>query len=140
MSHNLHPSQLDRLSLISAIEAFTKQLRGEGLPQFKMLMEVDEREIPESKKIHLYRIVQEAVQNVISHADASYCHLSLQHVDDNMQLSIRDNGCGFSNNNRENFGLGLTSMTDRASIINAQLDVDSQLGEGTRISVCFGVE
>lgn len=140
LSHNLHPSQLDRLSLISAINSFTKQLRGEGLPLFKMLMEVEESEIPESKKIHLYRIVQEAVHNVIKHADASYCHLSLQHVNDKMQLSIRDNGRGFSNNNLEAFGLGLTSMTDRVSIINAELDVDTQLGEGTRISVRFGAE
>ncbi|PLW67120.1 hypothetical protein C0039_18575 [Pseudohalioglobus lutimaris] len=140
LSHSLHPSHLDRISLISAIGEFTRQLRGDGLPVFKMLMEVEETEIPEKKKIHLYRIVQEAVHNVISHADASYCHLSLQHVSQGIQLSIRDNGRGFSNRDRENWGLGLTSMTDRANAINATLEIDTQPGEGTRISVRFRVE
>ncbi|NND67018.1 MAG: hypothetical protein HKN19_05460 [Halioglobus sp.] len=137
LSHSLHPSQLDRLSLVSAIDVYCRQFHADGSLEFHTALAVPEHEIAEDKKIHLYRIAQEAVHNVASHSDASLCFLSLQRKGDRIALSIRDNGRGFVAGAQPPEGLGMTSMSDRANIIGATLEVESQPGEGTTINVEF---
>ena len=137
LSHNLHPSQLDRLSLVSAIEVFCRQFQADGSLEFRSALTVSEQDIAEEKKIHLYRIVQEAVHNVVSHAGASLCFISLEREGDRIALSIRDNGQGFTMDSKSTRGLGMTSLSDRANIIDATLEIESQPGEGTTINVEF---
>jgi len=137
LSHNLHPSQLDRLSLVSAIDVFCRQFQENGSLEFRSALAVPEHEIAEDKKIHLYRIVQEAVHNVVSHAGASLCFLSLQRDGERIALSVRDNGQGFAVGAAASEGLGMTSMSDRANIIGATLEIESQPGEGTTINIEF---
>ncbi len=137
LSHRLHPSQLGRLGLITALDSFVKQCRVEGAPQFKLDISVKEEQIPEQKKIHLYRIAQEAVNNILSHADATLGSISLHQKNSGIIMSIRDNGCGFGKTNNEKTGLGFTSMKDRADIINAEFKVESTPGEGTSVSISF---
>lgn len=137
LSHNLHPSQLDRLSLVSAIDVFCRQFQADGSLEFRSALAVPEHEIAEEKKIHLYRIVQEAVHNVVNHAQASLCFLSLERRGRRIALSIRDNGRGFVTGEGVQEGLGMTSMSDRANIIGATLDIESQPGEGTTINIEF---
>jgi len=137
LSHQLHPSQLGRLGLITALDSLVKQCRVEGAPLFKVDISIPEEMIPEAKKIHLYRIVQEAVNNVLSHADATLCRISLYKKNDLILMSIQDNGGGFSKTVKENTGLGMTSMQDRANIINASLKIESVPGQGTSVTVSF---
>lgn len=135
LSHNLHPKQLDDLSLGNALVMFTRQFHGEGMPAFKLQLDTQEQALPEDTKLHLFRIAQEAIQNVVNHAQASHCYVSLQAEESGAVLSVRDNGCGFSSSSREPNGLGMTSMADRANIIGAALEIDSAPGEGTRVTV-----
>ena len=137
LSHRLHPSQLGRLGLISALDSLVKQCRIEGTPLFKVDISIQEEAIPESKKIHLYRIVQEAVNNILTHAQASLCRISLHKENNLILMSIQDNGRGFSKTLKENTGLGMTSMQDRANIIDASLNIESTPGEGTLVTVSF---
>ncbi len=135
LSHNLHPRQLDDVSLSNALVMYTRQFRGSAVPDFRFQMTGDEPTIAEDVKIHLYRIAQEAIQNVVTHAQASHCLVSLESDGNRLTLSIRDNGCGFDRYENGRSGLGMTSMDDRANIIEAELDIDSAPGEGTRITV-----
>lgn len=137
LSHSLHPSQLDRLSLVSAIDVFCRQFQSDGSLEFRSALAVPEQDIAENKKIHLYRIVQEAVHNVVSHADASLCFLSLERRGERIALSIRDNGRGFDPASSAPGGLGMTSMSDRANIIDATFEIESSPGEGTTINIEF---
>lgn len=135
LSHNLHPKQLDDLSLGNALVMFTKQFHGQDMPAFKLQLEGHEQTVPEDKKLHLYRIAQEAIQNVVNHAHATHCYVSLGVVGDAIELSVRDNGQGFATEPTPHKGLGMTSMADRANIIGADLLVDSAPNEGTRVTV-----
>lgn len=137
LSHSLHPSRLDRLSLASAIEAYCRQFTIEGKLGFRTELDVQESEITESKKIHLYRIAQEAIHNVVGHAQATLCYLSLTRIGHQIVFTIRDNGCGFSPEEANSKGLGMTSMSDRADIIDASFEVESTPGEGTTVKLRF---
>ena len=89
--------------------------------------------LPESVAINLYRIAQEGVNNALRHANASSIQLSLHLEPDHLLLKIRDNGNGFEHQG-ENDGIGLHILQNRAGLIGAKLDVQSPLGEGTRVS------
>lgn len=91
-------------------------------------------------KITIYRIVQEALQNVIKHADAKVCRVELTNFENKeLHLTIEDNGVGFDSNKIENEGIGLKNMTDRAETLNSKLILTSELGKGTKIEVVFTI-
>ena len=90
----------------------------------------------ESVSTHLYRIAQEAVNNAIRHARARSIELRLDERNGKVLLTISDDGCGFDSQDPAfRSGLGLKTITYRASIINYDLEIKSSLGNGTVISV-----
>jgi len=87
-------------------------------------------------KITIYRIIQEAIQNVIKYADAKECCIEIINIDNKeLQLTIEDNGVGFDSNKKENTGIGLKNMNDRAKILSSKLILTSELGKGTKIEI-----
>lgn len=91
-------------------------------------------------KITIYRIVQEAIQNVIKHANAKACRIEITKVGNKeLLITIEDNGIGFDSNKKDNTGIGLKNMTDRAKTLSSKLKVNSDLGIGTKIEVTFKI-
>jgi signal transduction histidine kinase len=91
-------------------------------------------------KITIYRIIQEAIQNVIKYAEAKECRIEITNIDNKeLQLTIEDNGVGFDSNKKENTGIGLKNMNDRAKILSSKLILTSELGTGTKIEVAFKI-
>jgi signal transduction histidine kinase len=91
-------------------------------------------------KITIYRIVQEAIQNVIKHANAKECRIEITNVSNKeIHLTIEDNGVGFDSNKKENKGIGLRNINDRAKTLSSKLKVTSDLGTGTKIEVAFKI-
>ena len=91
-------------------------------------------------KITIYRIVQEALQNVIKYADAKVCSIFIINADNKeLYLSIEDNGVGFDVNKIENEGIGLKNIKERAEILNSKLILTSELGKRTKIEVVFTI-
>jgi two-component system, chemotaxis family, sensor kinase Cph1 len=94
--------------------------------------------IPHSMERGLYRITQEALTNVARHAQATEVAVLVRLEDHHLTMTIRDNGRGFSTLNKDSDGvkhLGLQSMRERASIMGAQLKVESAPEQGTCITV-----
>jgi signal transduction histidine kinase len=90
----------------------------------------------ENVSAHLYRIAQEAVNNAIRHAHARAIDIRLDERNGKVSLSISDDGCGFDNRCPEfRSGMGLNTITYRASIINYGLKIKSAIGSGTVIRV-----
>ena len=84
--------------------------------------------------IHLFRIVQEALNNAIRHGRATEIHIEFKRKDTDVLLRIKDNGCGFPK--KPNIrGMGLNIMRYRASIIGSSFDLESKPGKGTMISL-----
>lgn len=85
-------------------------------------------------KISIYRIIQEALRNILKYADAKWCEVKISY-DSGMVLclSIVDDGKGFDIANDEIGGIGLKNMKDRAKLIKSKLIIESELGKGTKI-------
>jgi signal transduction histidine kinase len=91
-------------------------------------------EPPAEVKVALYRIAQEALNNVVKHADAAHVALSLSCNAEAITLAVQDDGCGFDPDMTPRERLGQRSMQERACAIGAQLIVTSTPGEGTTIT------
>lgn len=92
-------------------------------------------QLPDHIHLALYRLVQEAVNNIVKHSDASQAHIKLAEIDGQVQLNIEDNGKGFDTTEQTN-GLGLLGMRERAAQIGATFTVSSgHNGEGTQITI-----
>ena len=87
---------------------------------------------------HLYRIVQEAINNAVKHGKARRIHISLKPAGDQFALAVRDDGIGFSNETKKSGGMGLHIMKYRAGVLDATLEVRSGVdGAGTTVACVF---
>ena len=106
--------------------------------QFNYEFDVDKtiawNRVDEAIKINLYRIVQEAIFNIMKYADAQNVIISLRKKMENIELGIVDDGLGFDTNKKHK-GIGLKNMHSRAKTIGAQIRIDSKLQKGTEIKV-----
>ena len=88
-------------------------------------------------KINVYRILQELFLNVNKYANAKNCTLSMDEIDNQLIVEVKDDGKGFDVND-SSFGIGLQNCLERASTINAQFEIQSEAEIGT--SVCLKVQ
>ena len=139
LSRDLHPIVLDDLGFEVALRNYVNQYS--ALHSMNAQLEIvglDDNRLPHSMERGLYRITQEALTNVARHAQASEVAVLVRLQDQDFTIMIRDNGRGFSTWNRDADArkhLGLQSMRERASIMGAQLKVESASGQGTCITV-----
>jgi len=136
LSYRLHPSLLDDLGIVAALQAEFERLRHRSdaviIEKFGEIPEL----IPRDVALCLYRIAQEAVHNAIRHARAGTIELILEGDDHELKLTVRDDGNGFDAvKDSGGTGLGLSSMRERAQLAGGTLNVRSQLGKGTTVSV-----
>jgi signal transduction histidine kinase len=88
-------------------------------------------------KITLYRMVQEALSNVVKYAAATDCHITISQPDaSTLLLTVRDTGKGFDVATAS-FGIGLKNMRDRARLVKADFRIESVIGQGTTIECKF---
>jgi two-component system sensor histidine kinase UhpB len=90
--------------------------------------------LPEEVHIALYRIAQESLNNVTKHSKATESQIVLNYLPDEVTLQIIDNGQGFDSK-QETGGLGLGGMHERAAAARIKVQIESALGQGTRIHV-----
>jgi signal transduction histidine kinase len=82
---------------------------------------------------HLYRIAQEAVNNAVKHSEATRLTIFLSRRDGVLRLEVRDNGKGLPQGPTGGHGMGLQVMKHRASVIGAELEIESRVSKGVRI-------
>ena len=129
----LRPSALVEVELGDLLrqlgEAFT------GRSQIPIQLSIDgNAQISPDVKVGLYRIAQEALNNIAKHAGATQVNLNLRSQPDGQELSIADNGCGFDPASISSDHLGLKIMNERSKEIGVRLTVNSQIGIGTVIT------
>ena len=132
---NLRPQQLERLGLASALNAMVKRAKAASGIQFTAALERLEDVLAKEDEIHIYRIVQEAVNNVLKHSQATEAAVTLERTGPGFRLVIRDNGVGFDPATKGQSGLGLSSLAERARILRANYHVEAAPGGGTAIIV-----
>ncbi len=136
ISRQLHPSILDDLGLVSAIESeCTSFSEREGI-RVKYESKNVPAVLPKDVALCIYRIIQESLRNIAKHAQTREAHVTLTGNDGGIHLSIKDTGIGFHPaQGRGKPGLGLASMEERVRLIQGDLSVQSRPGQGTVIEV-----
>jgi signal transduction histidine kinase len=139
ISHNLHPSILEDLGLVSALRWFVGRYRDRtGIAIGLKGIAVDGNLNPEIA-LACYRVVQEALTNVVKHAQATRVQICLKEEGHTLSCIIEDNGNGYDQEaeavgDYHVRGIGLISMRERISSIGGHLSVQSRPGQGTTIS------
>ena len=135
IASDLRPMILDELGLASAIQWLTQNF-AERSP-LSIELSLDRTDVAYSKDVSTaaFRIVQEALTNIVRHSDAASACIVARHSSDELQLEISDNGCGMDVTQSKRERLGLVGMSERAHMLGGSLEIDSAPGRGTRISV-----
>ena len=140
ISMDLRPSLLDDLGLGPAIRQHVYRCAQEGAFTARVVNDLPEISLPPAVETTCFRIVQEAMTNIIRHAEASNVQVVLQQQDNELELIIEDNGVGFDVEAALKLAsggdsLGLLGMQERISLVQGYLNIWSEPGEGTRIKV-----
>ena len=141
ISHDLHTDAIEvHLKYIDLLQDLIQEKNELAVTRFSFYdtSELDWHNIDGLVKIAIFRIVQEALLNVIKYAAANVCAITLTKIENNkLKLLIEDDGKGFENSAKENDGIGLKNIQERARLAKAELTITSKLGEGTKIAVVF---
>jgi PAS domain S-box-containing protein len=136
VSHNLMPPALTDLGFTFAVENLLNSLTGVGETKFSFHSNETEVKIAKEIEFTLFRITQEAINNIIKYAEATEATIQYLVFDDLISLSIEDNGKGFDMNiAKKNHNFGLNSMKNRAASVGGELTIDASPGKGTGIHV-----
>jgi two-component system, NarL family, sensor histidine kinase DegS len=139
-SQDLRPSIIDDLGLLPAVKWLVKQKSEDsGIEIVLKILGKEQRLRPEMELI-LFRIVQEALNNVAKHAQASKAEIKMEFTESGVTASIWDNGKGFHlpqtvGDLSYDGKLGLVGMQERVSLLNGSLNIKSELGQGTLVTV-----
>lgn len=133
LQRGLMPVQMERGGLAQALKELASNTN--VFPDLECIyVHDDEADVTDQEvKLQLYRIAQEATNNAVKHAEASYIKIMLKAQDDRLVLQIEDDGVGFDLKASRSKSLGLHSMYYRARSINASLEIDAEPGMGTTI-------
>lgn len=141
LAWELRPSTLDDLGLLDSVGAFVQEwsTHHETAAEFHSFSFPKER-LESEIETHLYRITQEALNNVAKHANAKNVTVMLERRKENIILIIEDDGVGFKQSAKtasanSTKGLGLIGMSERAALIGGEVEIESAKGKGTTIYV-----
>jgi PAS domain S-box-containing protein len=136
---DLRPSVLDDLGFVTTIGWFTREFQKVySYISIDKQVSLKETDLPDSLKTALFRIMQEAMNNIAKHSKADRVHLSLRKKGGAIELAIKDNGTGFDLENilsseGSRRGLGLNSMRERTELSGGSFEIETTLGAGTMI-------
>jgi len=135
----LRPSMLDDLGLSATLTWLRRDFQ-DTHPDIDTRIDVavEDGEIADNQKIVIYRVVQEALDNVVRHSRADRARISLKRNNNHVELTVQDNGTGFRLEEVMSVddslrGMGLTGMRERIELIGGTFAISSEAGEGTRI-------
>jgi PAS domain S-box-containing protein len=132
----LRPVALKDAELGDLLRQLSESINGRARIPVQVQIE-GHNSLPPEVKIALYRIAQEALNNVAKHSAASQANVSLHYLSGEVRMIIRDNGKGFDAQDIQAQSLGVGIMKERAREINAQLSIESQPGGGTTIIISW---
>lgn len=135
--YDLMPMSLDDLGLVPTLKKLTSNIIENS--KIKADLQVSQDSVIENQLINLmvFRVVQEAYNNIIKHAKCKHVVVHLSINDVKIELKIRDDGCGFNYPMvmASPHGYGLYNMKERIEIVNGSFEIHSVLGEGTSINI-----
>jgi len=140
LSLDLHPSILDNIGLVPAIRWLAERFKKESSIDSQVNIEGEVRKLSPENEVSLFRIVQEALNNVRKHSKATKASINLDFSNEDIRITIKDNGKGFSvpktvGSLAGKGKLGLIGMQQRAKFLNGVFQISSEAGKGTTVSI-----
>ncbi len=139
LAADLRPAALDDLGLISALEGYIYDfINKSGLRVDFVPQNLEDIRLPRDMEIVVYRVIQESLTNIVRHAQASLVQISIVRVNQKIEVTIVDDGCGFDAEQilaAKDRGLGLLGMQERIELLGGHFALSSEVGQGTRIDV-----
>lgn len=135
---DMQPEQIEKASLVGAIEELAARWSAENNVQVKMKVTGTPRSLASSAETALLRISQEAMHNISKHAQARKVNITFSYMEDLFVMDIADDGMGFEPSKIRN-GFGMKTMRDRAEELGGTLTIESEQGIGTAIAVSMPV-
>jgi signal transduction histidine kinase len=141
ISAHLRPSLLDDIGLLATISWFCRDFEKlHPEMQIDQQLNVAENAVPEMLKVVVYRVLQEALNNVGKHSEATEVRLRLDKRDNQLKLTVTDNGHGFDpaeklSDSTVAGGFGLSGMRDRTALCDGEFEIASEKGKGTTVRI-----
>ena len=138
ISYNLRPYQIDRLGLKKALESILSRATQTSKITFHSDIDPIDNVIPKEKEIQLYRIIQESINNILKHSNASTCMVVIKLWNDRLNIKVNDNGIGFDMTNKnfqETRGFGLHGIIERTRLLGGTVKIESVTAKGTSILI-----
>ena len=139
IAYNLRPYLLDRLGLTKAVKSMLNKVADNS--SLKLIAEIDDVDglFENEAEISIYRIIQESLNNILKHADASAVKVSVEKSEHAIVIKIEDDGKGFDVNAKTGSdhrgGFGLFGMAERVRMLGGTMAIESATGQGTKISI-----
>lgn len=136
IAKSLNTDRIEQSLLPEIISDELARISRSGLMHTDLQVEGEVQTIQSQKKLIIFRIIQEALQNIIKHSKASSICLHFHYYEDCLKIIIADNGNGFDTNiMTKKDGLGLQNIVSRAALIGGKADIQSTINEGTTITI-----
>ena len=135
LSHELHPSVLEHAGLVMTLRRHCAELAHRHRLEITFSAEDNLDALGADAALCLFRVAQEALTNVVRHADAHTIGVQLTSTPDAVEMRVADDGVGFVVSERTRSGLGLRSIDERVRLANGHVTVESQPGQGTTLTV-----
>lgn len=139
IAYNLHPLQIEEIGITSALESMLKRIASLIDNTLSFTIENIDDILPEEKRIHFYRVIQETLNNAIKHSAAKNIEVIVAIEEKTIRAIIKDNGKGFNTDFKKE-GYGLRSLNERIKILDGQFTIDSSPGTGTIIKIIIPIE
>ncbi|HXB74603.1 MAG TPA: histidine kinase [Candidatus Acidoferrales bacterium] len=131
LSHALHPVILDEIGFEGALDQYLPGFQRQTGIAVGYQKSGAAREIDRAVAIHLYRVMQEALNNIAKHSQSKQAAVRLRYLPESVVLEVEDHGIGFGSSH--GFGMGLVSMRERADLVNGRLDLENGSSGGALV-------
>ena len=134
ISRGLRPTILDNIGLLAAIENQINDFKKQSGISCKLISMMSKIDVEQSNNLNIFRIIQEALTNVMRHANASQVIIKIMKAGNSIRIEISDDGCGIKESTVSNpTTLGLLGMRERAELFGGKLSIAGKDGKGTKI-------
>lgn len=135
ISQNLIPQSLEDFGLLSSMESLFKRMKKTSSVDINFYHKINEEKLSSQVQLHLYRITQESIHNVIRHSRATQVTIQMIMHEHDLIYTIEDNGQGFNPEKNGSDGIGLESIKNRILSMAGFIEINSSIGKGASITI-----
>ncbi|MDP1812494.1 MAG: ATP-binding protein [Sediminibacterium sp.] len=137
IANNIMSNTLERKGIIVALNQFTDEINLSHKIKITVTAPDSEIRFDKEKEIHLYRILQETINNAIKHSNAKNITINFKTVHDSLNICILDDGIGYDYTllAKESVGLGLKNILSRVEMLDGEIFIDTAIGKGTKYTI-----